>query len=83
MVVPGLELDAVILEVHLRLQGVADLRRTWRVLRCAALCCGVLVDVWIRDPLSWFRWSGVGSVGSAGKNGVFDEKQPGLEMGIQ
>lgn len=24
---------------------VADLRRTWRVLRCAALCCGVLVGV--------------------------------------
>jgi len=69
VVVPGLELDAVILEVHLHLQGVADLRRTWRVL-CA---CGVLVNVGMGSSF----WVSVSLVSSErgcearpGKNGV-------------
>lgn len=43
---------------------VADLRRTWRVLRCAAVCWWM----WVWDPLSWFRvWA---ARLSTGENGV-------------
>lgn len=57
---------------------VADLRRTWRVLRCAAVCWWM----WVWDPLSGFRGFVVSLVSSeaarprpGGKRGIEENSQ--------